>query len=647
MTVRMTPYMLLASLIALASATQAQVEFDLGVIVVGTGFEGETLDDTGVSVDVITESDLAATGETRVIDYLARQPGVTLRSTGTAGGNGSVFIRGVSQNNVAVRVDGIDVSDPSGPQVAFDFGGLMTSDIRQIEIIRGSQSAIYGSEAIGGVINITTKRATKDGLSASGSVEFGSFGTQRGALTLTNKGAGHETAVTLTYAKTDGISAADDDAPDFGTLNATDRNDETDGFESRRLSFSGSYDIGAATLSLSGFAENSRYDYDEAASGQVYDGSPDDVTDKKTRGLRAALDFTTGAVDHTLSASMFTTERVLTGTAVDRFGSVDPVYVGIAYPFRYAYDGTRQTLGYQIGFDIDTAARAALGVERTSEGYADDIYLISGFGPFSSDQKHDTQVNSIYGEISVSPSEDVDLSLALRSDNHSQFGQFTTWRVSGVWRARPNLTLRANAANGYRAPSNYELYAPSAGNAALRPETSTSLDLGVEKTFGEDAYLRATLFWVEAEDIIDYSYSTSSYVQAPGKATRRGLELAFGAAITDRVRLDGSYTLTESFGDAALDTASWALSVPRHSLSASLAADLTDRAALTVTGLFEADRAGGLPDYGVVNTTFSYDVTENLGAYLRVENLFDADYQTVPGYGQPGRGVFFGINASF
>lgn len=644
----MTRYMLSASLIALASAAQAQVEFDLGTIIVGTGFEGEALEDTGVSVDVITEADLAATGETRVVDYLARQPGISLRSTGSAGAVTGLSIRGVSQNNVAVRIDGIDVSDPSGTQVAFDFGGLLTSDVRQIEIIRGSQSAIYGSESIGGVINITTKRATRDGMSGSASVEAGSHGTKRASVTLMNRGEGHETAVTLSYATTEGISAADGEAPDHGTLNANDRNDEKDGFEARRLSFSGRYALGdAATLSLSGFAENSSFDYDEAASGQVYDGSPDDVTDKETRGLRAALDFSTGAVDHTLSASLFTSNRVLSGTAVDRFGSVDPVYVGTAFPFRYEYDGTRKTLGYQLGFDIDASTRAVLGVERTAESYEDDIFLVSGFGPYTSTQQHDTQVTSIYGELSMAPSEEVDLSLALRSDNHSQFGQFTTWRVSGVWRARPDLTLRANVANGYRAPSNYELYAPFAGNAALTPETSTSLDLGVEKRWGEDAYMRATLFWVEAENIIDYSYTTFSYTQAPGRATRRGLELAFGSALSERLRLDGSYTLTESFGNAALDTASWALSVPRHSLALSLAADVTDRATLTVTGLYEADRPGGLPDYGMVNTTVTYDLTEDLTAYLRVENLFDADYQTVPGYGQPGRGVFFGINASF
>lgn len=643
----MTRYLLSASLIALASAAQSQVEFDLGTITVATGFEPDTLEGTGVSVDVITETELAATGETRVVDYLSRQPGITLRSTGSAGGVTGVYIRGVSQNNVAVRVDGIDVADPSGTQVAFDFGGLMTSDVSQIEIIRGSQSAIYGSEAIGGVINITTKRATRDGLSGSATVEAGSRNTQRAALTLMNRGDGHETAVTLSYARTDGISAADGDAPDFGTLNATDRNDEADGFESRRLSYSGTYDIGQARLSLSAFAENSRFDYDESATGQVYDGTPDDVTDKQTRGARAALDFSTGAVDHTLSASWFASNRVLSGTAVDRFGSVDPVYVGIAYPFRYEYDGTRRVLGYQLGFDLGASTRAVLGAERTIETYEDDIFVVSGFGPFASTQAHDTQVNSIYGELTMAPSEDLDLSLALRSDTHSEFGQFTTWRVSGVWRAAPDLTVRANAANGYRAPSNYELYAPFAGNVGLTPETSTSFDIGVEKRWGEDSYLRATAFWVEAEDIIDYSYTTFSYLQAPGKATRRGVELAFGSPLGERIRLDGSYTLTESFGDAVLDTSSWTLAVPRHSLALSLAADVTDRATLTVTGLHEADRPGGLADYGVVNTTMTYEMTEDLSAYLRVENLFDADYQTVPGYGQPGRGVFFGINASF
>ncbi|MDU8913690.1 TonB-dependent receptor plug domain-containing protein [Aestuariicoccus sp. MJ-SS9] len=645
----MTRFLTSVSAIALTALPAfGQEAMDLDAITVFAGLEETTTLQTGVSVDVITEEDLEETGEVRVVDFLARQPGVTLRATGPVGAVTGLSLRGISQNNVAVRVDGIDVSDPSGTQVAFDFGSLLTSDISRIEILRGAQSAIYGSEALGGAINITTKRAARDGVSFDTLFEVGSFNTRRASVSALARGAGYETSVTLSYLATDGFSAGDTDAPDLGTVAPNDTNGEADGFEARRLSFSGRYDIGAATLEVSAFTETSEFDYDESSAGNVYDGTPDDVTERDQRGLRAALSFTTGAVDHTLAASAFVSDRVLSGTSVDTFSGVaDGAYIGTPYPFEFQYTGRRTELSYQAGFDLNAGTRAVLGLQRTVERYEDDIAGASSFGPYGSAQEHETDVNSVFGELTYAPSGDIDLSLALRHDDHSEYGGYTTGRLSAVWRVQPDLILRANAATGYRAPSNYELFAAFAGNPDLEPETSKSFDLGIEKRWGEDAYLRATAFYIEAEDIIDYSFTTFAYTQRSGTATRKGLELAGGLTLGQGVRLDGSYTLTESDADVTLDSSSWTTTVPRHTLALSLSADLGQRAGVTVTGLYEADREGGLVDYGLINTTFTYDLTDEAQAYLRLENLLDEDYQTVPGYGQSGRAAYFGVRASF
>ncbi|APX21335.1 MAG: TonB-dependent receptor [Rhodobacteraceae bacterium] len=616
----------LASVSALALTTAplfAQEDvYELPTLLLDVGYEATTPLQTGVAVEVITEEELEEDGDTRVLDILARQPGVSIRSNGPLGTNAGVSIRGVSQQNIAVRVDGIDVSDPSGTQVAFDFGGLTAGDISQIEIVRGSQSARYGSEAIGGAINITTKRASRDGLSAEAFAEYGSYETLRSAVTLFNRGEGHETAVTLSYVRSDGFSAADEN----------DGNDEEDGFEARRLSFSGTYDLGdgAAQLELSGFTQEAQYDYDEAMSGMVYDGSPDDVTDVEDHGLRAALSFSTGLFDHEVSASWYDITRTLTGTSS---GS----------DFRYRYEGTRHEYRYQAGFDLSPTTRAVAGIERTIEDYADN----TRFGTFpASSQEQDSTVDSLFAELTMKPTSDIDLSLTVRHDDHSEYGGFTTGRLSGVWRIRPDLSLRANLANGYRAPSNYELYDVYSGNSGLDPETSKSFDIGIEKSWGDAAWLSATAFVIEAEDIIDYSYTSYAYVQRDGTSTRQGVELSGGTELRPGLTLDGSYTWTDSWSTASLDSSGWQSSVPEHSLALGLHADLTDRARLSVTGRYEADRSG-LDDYGLVNSTVTYDVTDSTQAYLRVENLFDEEYQTVPGYGQSDRAWYFGVRASF
>ncbi len=602
-----------SALALLAAPVAAQEIMDLDEITVFSGFENVSSLETGVAVEVIDATELASTGETRLVDFLARQPSVTIRSRGPMGSFVGLSLRGIGQNNISVRIDGIDVSDPSGPQVAYDFGGLMTSDISRIEILRGAQSAAFGSEAMGGTINITTKRAEKEGMSLDAAFEYGSFNTSKAAITLGQRGAGYDSAITISRISSDGFSAADGGS-------------EEDGYDASRVSVAGSWDIGGvATLHFSGFAEDSEYDYDEASGGVISDGTPDEVTIKEQRGARVALSFGTGVVDHEVFLSGYKIYRNLSGT--NGFG-----------PFDLNFEGKRAEFGYQGGLDVGSSGRLVFGATRTREDY--ESWNVWGSASY------DTTINSVYTEYSVAPSDALDLSLAIRHDDHSQFGGFWTGRLSGVYRLSDDVILRANAATGYRAPSSYELYDTFSGDATLQPETSKSFDFGVEKQFSNNGYLRATAFWAEAEDIIDYSYTTFTFVQRSGTATRKGIELAGGFDLGPNLTLDGAYTLTDSETKTTLDSSSWSTSVPRHSLSVTLGADLSDRAHLTVTGLYEADRAG-LDDYGVVNTALTYDVTDKVEGYVRIENLFDADYQTVPGYATAERSFYVGLRASF
>lgn len=630
MTFRLASLALLAGATALTPAhAQSQDPLDLGLIILSAGLESASAEATGTTVQVITADDIERTGETRVVDVLSRQPGVSVRSNGPIGANSSVFIRGVSQNSITVRVDGIDVSDPSGTQVAYDFGGLLTSDISRIEILRGSQSAIYGSGAVGGAVNIFTKRAEKDGFSGEAAVEYGAYETLKTGLTLAHRGARHDAALTLSTISSEGFSAADEN----------DGNDEADGIEGQRLSFNGSYDVtDDVTLHLSGFTDQSTYDFDEASGGRVFDGSPDDTTEKDQWGTRLGVDFVTGPVDHSLEASYFEVERKLRGEATTGFGSTDN---------DFNYFGERREIRYQAGFDANAATRVVIGADRRVESYGTKHVLRSAFGVLPVSDEQISGVTGVFAEVTSALTEDIDLGLALRNDTHSEFGSFLTGRLSLAWRAADDLTLRFNAANGYRAPSPYELYDANAGNDDLTPETSTSVDIGIEKTFANSGYAGASLFYIEAEDIIDYSFDSFRYVQAEGLSIRQGAELFAGIDITEGVTLEGSYTWTDSYGSANLDSSSWSAAVPAQKLALGLTADLGARSRLTLTGLGETNRADGLDDYFVAGATFAYDINEMFETYLRVENLTDAQYQLAEGYGTSDRAAYFGIRAKF
>lgn len=606
---------LLAATSTLAAPALAQPAFEIDEIVVSANLEETEAGRTGASVTVVTEEDLRATGETRLVEFLSRLPGVTIRTTGSIGGQAGLSIRGASQNYVAVLVDGIDVTDPSRTQVAFDFGGLTTADVSRIEVLRGSQSALYGSRAVGGVINITTRRATEEGTSQTFAAEVGSYNTARLSYGFARKSGATDYALTLSHVQTDGFSAADENAG----------NTEADGYRADRISVTAHHELdNGAVLSFSGFVEDSEGEYDEfdfsTFPALPVDGTPDEETKAVAAGLRTAVEFSTGAVDHTVAASFYRIDRQYSTVTI--FGPAD-----------YAYTGTRAKLAYQGATDLGERTRLVFGADVARERYEQR-------GDYGA-ADHSVTIAGVVAEVSHAVTDDFDLTATLRHDDHSRFGGFTTGRVSAAWRPTSDLILRAVAATGFRAPSNYELYGDYVGNPALEAEESRSFELGAEYMLPGGGSLNATAFLLEAENLIDYSYATYSYDQVPGVSRRKGLELSGEVPLGERAVLTGSYTLTDSDTSAS----SWAL-VPRHEITLGLEAELADRLRGAFTVEHAADRET-LPDYTVANATFTYDLGHETEAYLRIENVFDAEYQLVPGYGTSDRAFYVGLRKSF
>ncbi|WP_439136367.1 TonB-dependent receptor plug domain-containing protein, partial [Roseicyclus sp.] len=456
----------LAPALLFPAIAPAQSVFDLGEIVFSAGFGETTLEETGATVSVVTREELEASGETRVIDYIARLPGVDVRARGPIGSLTSVSIRGAGQNYVRVLVDGIDVSDVSGPQSAFDFGSLTTADVARIELLRGGQSAVYGSEAIGGVISITTRRAEDEGVSQFVDVEAGSYETFRGSYGVAADLGALDYAFTITRTQTEGFSAADENPG----------NTEADGFQSNRLSFALGYDLAnGGKIGLSGFIEDARLEFDEQFP--VSDGSPDEVSFNDARGLRAYLDLPTGTIDSTFAATYYEIERDVRGSNIRDFGTGPTLNLA-----NNLYKGERIGLSYLGRTDISATAQLRFGLDIEREDFSQS----GDFGPGSGNM--DTR--GIFGEVAWTPAPGLDIATTLRYDDHSQFGGLTSGRIAASWRPNADWIIRSAAAQSYRAPSLYELYGPF-GTPTLTPEESRSLDLGFERRIGEDAFLRA------------------------------------------------------------------------------------------------------------------------------------------------------------
>lgn len=606
---------LIALLVALPAIAGAE-DILLDEIIISANQTETEAARVGASVTTLSDAEMSGAKSARGTAVLDRLPGVAVRTLGPVGTQAGLTIRGVPHTNVIVRVDGIDVTDPSGTQVTYDFGRLSTADVSRLELARGAQSALYGSRAIGGVIDMTTRRATEEGVHQEASVEAGSYGTAVLSYGLAAKGARGDVAFTYSHHETDGYSAADEE------LGFT----EADGYRADRVSFAGGTELqNGLRLGLNGFYDDSWFEYDEANLGVPLDGTPDEQERRLQRALRLSAEFSTGAVEHMVEATYFDSDRVMTGT--NGFGA-----------FRFNFRGTRKSLGYRGTADLANIGKATFGAEKVQEIYFDD----TGFGS----QTINTDVTSAYGELAMAPSTDMDIVASARIDNHSRFGSFATGRLSANWRFSDDMTLRANLGNAYRAPSNYELFDIYSGEASLVPETSVNFDIGLEKRFGDQGHIAATLFAVQAEDLIDYSYTTFKYVQVPGKVKRKGIELEGSWAFANGMTIDGSYSYTDSQSGVALDTSAWLANTPRHQLSLGLGADLGSGWTGDLGVDFAAGRKG-LDNYAVVDLGVTKDLGAGREAYVRVENLFDEQYQSVPGYGTADRSAFVGFRAKF
>jgi vitamin B12 transporter len=500
------------------------------------------------------------------------------------------------------------MNDPSGTQSTFDCGALTPSGIDRVEVLKGSQSALYGSEAIGGVIDITSYRPTAQGFSGRAETEAGSFGTTSGTLSLGYLDDRAELAFTYGRTVSDGISARAND-PEEDSFRATTAT------LTARYALSDDFTVGAAFNLRRGTVEIDRSTTDNSGSNSF-----------EERGARIFSELVTGAVLHTFAYSYYDNERLDPGGFTTRFA------------------GKRERLSYLGSADLGSGYILNFGLDRTAESF-------SGGGDAG---KEDTV--SAQAELLVQPADNIDLSAALRYDDNSDFGGKATGRIAGVWRPRDDLALRAVLGTGFRTPSLYERFSIY-GDTGLSPEQSRSFELGVEKTYGTTASVKATLFYTEVDDLIQFDGASTvcasgfgCYNQVPGLTRTRGFELSGDYALSDSARLFAAYTYTDATNDGVRLTRT-----PRHDLVFGADADLTDKLGASFDVRYVADILASsfapvdnkVGDYIVVGAGITFDVTDTAQAYLRLENLFDEDYETAGGYNTPGRAAYAGIRASF
>ena len=609
---------ILSGLLALAAAPAAAQTLTLPDIIVSANRTPTAADATGATVSVLTEGQLQDDGRPFILDQIGSLPGVSVQQNGPAGTVSGFTLRGAPQQYVRVMVDGIEISDPTAPQVSPSLSNLLTDDVSRVEVLQGSQSALYGGQAVAGVIDITTPRPTENGIENRLLLEGGSYSTFRGRYTLAGRVDRGDFAVSIANYQSDGFSAAEEG----------DGNSEKDGYNTTRLSASGTF-YATDTVSLFGsaFWQTEDGDFDGETEGPpaaTFD-LPNTFT-ADSWGLRGGASFTAlERLENTLALSWFNIDRKQN----NQFGP-------------YTSEGERARAEYLGGWRFSDALVLQFGADYTHE---------TSDSNFS--DKEANWIAGAFAQADWSPIEALTLNAALREDHHSEFGNYTTGRLTAAYALPTATVLRASLGNGFRAPSNFELFDPFSGNPDFKPETSLSADVGFEQGFfGGRGTATATYFWLQIDDLIEYDNATGIYFQTGGNSKSQGLELSAAYALTDVVTLSGTYTYT----DARKPDGSRRDRVPLHVFNFGLDGNATDRVTLGLGLRYVSgyvDTAGPVDtccfdeDYWVANARVAYALTDEAALYLRAENLFDEQYQTARGYSTSDRAFYFGVTGTF
>jgi vitamin B12 transporter len=597
------------------------------------------LANVGSSTTVITREQIDLRQARYVTDLLRSVPGFAVSQVGATGSQTQVRVRGAEANHVLVLIDGVRANDPaSGDEFRWEL--LSTGDVERIEIVRGPQSSLWGSDAISAVVHVIT-RSGGERPGIGGYAEGGSHNTVNGGL---NGGFGGKR-----WSLGFGVERLDTDGTNISRSGTEDDDSNmTTASLSSQIRPSGNLDIKLGIRAVDAYAQFDPVDF--FVSGLPTDG--DVATDSERIYLNADTTLSTldGRLVHRLNARYLNTDnRNLSDGSLNSSTASD-----------------RKTLTYQTDVQLgENLLSLAVEHERTHFEQRGEI----GFGDPNQDQ--DMSVNSFIADFQGKSLDRLTWLLSARYDDNSDFDSAVSGRLSLAYTLGDSTLLRANVGSARKAPTFIERYGffpgQFTGNPDLKPEKSLSYDLGIDQVFIDGAFeVQLMVYYQDLEDEINgFVFDPDTFLftaeNSAGDSTRKGVEAAATLKLAENLSLGGSYTYTDSEESNEPGSDVRELRRPRH--SGSLYASyryLDERANLTVA----ADYGGtstdiffppfpapseivSLASFWLLDLTASYDINQHTNVFVRANNLLDEDYEQVIGYRTPGRSAYAGVRFGF
>ena len=634
-----------AQLAALSFITIATPAFADGELVITATRTPAPVERLPARVDVIDRIEIEEKGLVTLADALRQTPGLAVVSTGTYGAQTSVFSRGANSKHTLALFDGIRINDPTAPNGQYDFGQDTLGDLDRVEVLRGAASSVYGSDAIGGVVNLVPRRGADAPFAPYFDLSGGSFGTARGVIGAAGTIAALRYGVTVDALKTDGY----DQIPERFTT----RTGGKDGANIATVTATAAYALGGRfTVDALVRHRSARADFDTFSGGPSGFQRADDPRLEIDRdaytiwrvGAEHAGDRLTTRID---GGQVLNTRTERDAGAVT--GDVDGKrsFIDLTASIKRDAFGPLRDSALSVGAqwsneDIDNAATLFTNAVAKSE---------SNTGLFAVGR----------GRVGKG----TDISLSLRVDDNDGFGAETTGTLGVSQDFTPlGAPVRVYASYGtsYKAPTLSERFGTNffnVGNATLRPEEGKSAELGLDWSPLTALRLGATLFDNRITGLIDYDFASLRNINVD-RAMTRGVESYIEAKAGDRATVRVSYVYTDAH-DVSTPGAPRLLRRPPHAWAIDAHMAVTDRLDLSAGWTWASARSdvtydndgfflsgsGRNPGYDVGSVSANFAFTDALTVYAAVRNVADTTYEDPNAFRGAPRSVMVGLRGKY
>ncbi len=619
---------------------------DLNTVVVTATRSPQPIDRIAASVTVLDKAEIDRDQDLGVSDLLLRTPGVSLSRNGGYGTATSLRIRGAETDQTVVVIDGVKLNDPAAAGGGYNFANLLVGDASRIEVLRGPQSILWGSQAIGGVVNIVTPLPERR-LEGSVDVEAGSRDTVSARAAIGGKDGPLAWRIGGQTFTTDGISAI---APAFGGV-------EKDGYTNQSITGRAVLEIAPGiSADLRGYYSSGDTDFDATTGDDNEYG-----LNKEFVGYAGLnVDLLGGRFRNRFGYAYTDTKRDNYNPDLPRTQTFDS-------------GGRNRRFEYQGGFAIADGWDVVFGAEDERSRFHSVSPPASLATPVPAPATGEAGITSEYAQLNATVRKGLTLTGGVRHDEHSRFGSKTLFAGGGVWALPTGTVLRASYSEGFKAPTLYQLFSQY-GNQALAPEQASGWEAGVEqRLFAGKASFGATYFERRSRDLINFascpaasplplcfvpgstSQRRSGYYLNVARAFAQGIEAAARVELARRLLLDGNYswTLSEDRSTGAATFGKQLARRPRHAANGSVTYTLPAGPSLGVAVRWSGetfDNAANtirLAPYALVDLRAELPLSTAVRLFARAENLFDKEYMTAYRYGALGRSVYAGFRGRF